>query len=137
MSKRSADCSEMALAIDLWESIFTPGTTPSLVIATHVSFAALLVTLIALLVATKNIHFVVLTVLASGLWVAITWFITELKLEKERQERAKMEEEGGNKQNVKQNAQTDPKCDQVTKSTSKPVQTRITTNPVRRQSRKT
>ncbi|KAF5094041.1 hypothetical protein D0Z00_003730 [Geotrichum galactomycetum] len=71
---------------DLWNSILTPGTTPALIKATHFSFAALLTTLAFLLVATKNIHFVFLTIIASGLWAAITWFIKEVELEKQRQQ---------------------------------------------------
>ncbi|TLD22728.1 hypothetical protein PspLS_07396 [Pyricularia sp. CBS 133598] len=77
---------------DLWESIFTPGPTPSLLIATNASFAALQVVLFALLVATYSIHFVVLSGLCGGLWWAINWFAREVKeaqrleqLEKQRQ----------------------------------------------------
>ncbi|TLS28902.1 hypothetical protein PpBr36_00367 [Pyricularia pennisetigena] len=77
---------------DLWESIFTPGPTPSLLIATNVSFAALQVVLFALLVATYSVHFVVLSGLCGGLWWAINWFAREVKeaqrleqLEKQRQ----------------------------------------------------
>ncbi|KAH8837378.1 hypothetical protein MCOR27_004892 [Pyricularia oryzae] len=77
---------------DLWESIFTPGPTPSLLIATNVSFAALQVVLFALLIATYSIHFVVLSGLCGGLWWAINWFAREVKeaqrleqLEKQRQ----------------------------------------------------
>lgn len=48
---------------DLWESIFTPGPTPSLLIATNVSFFFLQIVLGALLVATYSVHFVVLSIL--------------------------------------------------------------------------
>ncbi|KAK7205897.1 ER protein Pkr1-domain-containing protein [Myxozyma melibiosi] len=72
---------------DLWESIFTPGTTPTLVKATHYSFAALVVTLVTLCVSTLNKHFFFLTAIALGLWAGITWFITEL--EKLKEEMAK------------------------------------------------
>lgn len=75
----------MAFVTDLWESIFTPGVTPSLIVATHASFAALLITLIGLLFATHNIHFIILTVLASSLWAAITWFIKEVEANKNSQ----------------------------------------------------
>ncbi|KAF5092212.1 hypothetical protein D0Z03_002975 [Geotrichum reessii] len=80
-------------AQDLWTSILTPGTTPALVKATHFSFAALLATLAFLLVATRNIHFVFLTLIASGLWAAITWFIKEVELEKQRQQQLKEAEQ--------------------------------------------
>ncbi|KAH9909164.1 ER protein Pkr1-domain-containing protein [Xylariomycetidae sp. FL2044] len=64
---------------DLWESIFTPGPTPTLLIATNVSFACLQVVLLALLIATYSIHFVILSFLCGGLWWAINWFAAELQ----------------------------------------------------------
>lgn len=64
---------------DLWESIFTPGPTPSLLIATNVTFASLQVVLFALLLATYSIHFVILSCLSAGLWWAINWFARELQ----------------------------------------------------------
>lgn len=64
----------------LWESIFQPGTTPQLVIATHVSFVALLCTLGWLIHATKgNPHFYALFLIALCLWASVIWFIQELK----------------------------------------------------------
>lgn len=67
----------MDFASKLWDSVFTPGTTPTLVKATHASFIALEATLVFMLVATKSLHFVALLILATGLWLAITWFIQE------------------------------------------------------------
>lgn len=64
---------------DLWESIFTPGPTPSLLIATNVTFAALQFVLAALLLATYSIHFIILSFLCAGLWWAINWFARELQ----------------------------------------------------------
>lgn len=64
---------------NLWSSVFTPGTTPTLLIATNVSFGALQVILFGLLVATYSIHFAILSVLCGGLWWSINWFATELK----------------------------------------------------------
>ncbi|KAG6018306.1 hypothetical protein E4U41_003985 [Claviceps citrina] len=64
--------------IDLWESIFTPGPTPTILRATNLSFGALQLVLLALLFATGSIHFVVLSVLCAGLWWAINWFAREL-----------------------------------------------------------
>lgn len=84
-------------AQDLWSSILTPGTSPALIKATHFSFAALLATLLFLLVATKNIHFVFLTTIALGLWAAITWFIKEVELEKQRQQQLQSKEEQAEK----------------------------------------
>lgn len=66
--------------VALWESIFQPGTTPQLIIATHVSFIALLSTLAWLIYATSgNLHFYALFTIALLLWLAIIWFIQELK----------------------------------------------------------
>lgn len=64
---------------ELWESIFTPGTTPTLLIATNATFAALQVVLGALLIATYSIHFVILSFLSAGLWYAINWFAREVQ----------------------------------------------------------
>lgn len=71
---------------DLWESIFTPGPTPTLLIATNVTFAALQIVLAGLLVATYSIHFLILSVLSGGLWAAINWFATELKEHQQQEE---------------------------------------------------
>ncbi|KAI5807621.1 ER protein Pkr1-domain-containing protein [Peziza echinospora] len=75
---------------DLWSSVFTPGTTPALLLATNGSFALLQCTLIALLFATHSIHFVVLNCLAAGLWAAINWFVKELEEFKRSEEQAKL-----------------------------------------------
>jgi len=63
---------------ELWESIYTPGPTPTLVAATNAAFAALQLVLLLLLVATWSIHFLILSFLSAGLWWGITWFVTEL-----------------------------------------------------------
>lgn len=63
----------------LFESIFTPGPTHTLLVATNVSFACLQVTLLALLIATYSIHFAVLSFLSAGLWWSINWFVSELR----------------------------------------------------------
>lgn len=64
----------------LWQSVFQPGTTPQLIIATHLSFTALVTTLAWLIYATSgNIHFIVLLCISLCLWAAVTWFIQELK----------------------------------------------------------
>lgn len=64
---------------NLWESVFTPGTTPTLLIATNVTFGALQVVLFGLLIATYSIHFAILSVLCGGLWFSINWFARELQ----------------------------------------------------------
>ena len=73
---------------NLWNSIFTPGATPTLVVATNVTFAALQVLLLALLIATYSIHFAILSVLCGGLWWSINWFATELKAAQAKEDEA-------------------------------------------------
>jgi hypothetical protein len=73
----------------LWDSIFTPGPTPTLLIATNATFGALQLVLFALLLATYSVHFVVLSVLSAGLWWAINWFAAELNAAKAREEAEK------------------------------------------------
>jgi hypothetical protein len=74
---------------DLWESIFTPGPTPTLLIATNASFAALQLLFLALLVATYSIHFVILSLLTGGLWWGINWFAREIQAAQAKEEEAK------------------------------------------------
>lgn len=81
---------------DLWQSIFTAGPTPTLLLATNVTFACLQLVLLALLVATYSIHFVILSFISAGLWWSINWFASELQAvqaeeeakEKERQQQS-------------------------------------------------
>ncbi|KAL7900012.1 ER protein Pkr1 domain-containing protein [Trichoderma sp. SZMC 28014] len=80
--------------VELWEGIFTPGPTPTILKATNVSFAALQIVLLSLLFATYSVHFVVLSVLCGGLWWSINWFARELKIAQAAEaERKKKEEE--------------------------------------------
>jgi hypothetical protein len=83
--------------VDLWESIFTPGPTSTLLQAANVTFAALQVVLLVLLIGTYSIHFVVLSVLCAGLWWSINWFAAELKVvqEQEKAEKARKAAEEG------------------------------------------
>lgn len=73
----------------LWESIFTPGPTPTLLVATNASFAALQALLFAMLLATKSIHFIILSILCGGLWWAINWFAAEIRAAQAKEEEAK------------------------------------------------
>ncbi|RMZ82330.1 hypothetical protein DV738_g1745, partial [Chaetothyriales sp. CBS 135597] len=59
--------------ISLWESVFTPGPTPTLLRATNATFASLQVLLLVLLVSTYSYHFLILSFLSGGLWWAINW----------------------------------------------------------------
>ncbi|KAM0743313.1 hypothetical protein ACQRIT_003490 [Beauveria bassiana] len=70
--------------VELWESIFVPGPTPTILRATNATFAALQLTLFALLVGTYSIHFVILSILSAGLWWSINWFAAELQAAKAR-----------------------------------------------------
>ena len=74
---------------DLWESIFTPGPTPTLLIATNASFAALQLLFFALFVGTYSIHFVILSFLTGGLWYGINWFAKEIRIAQKAEEEAK------------------------------------------------
>lgn len=78
--------------VSLWESIFTPGPTPVLLVATNATFAALQLVFFSLLIATYSLHFVVLSFLCGGLWWAINWFAAEVnKLKEEEEARKKAE----------------------------------------------
>lgn len=76
-------------AQNLWESIFTPGPTPTLLVATNVTFASLQLVLLALLLATYSIHFVILSFISAGLWWSINWFAAELRVAQAKEEREK------------------------------------------------
>ena len=83
---------------NLWGSVFTPGPTPTLLIATNVTFAALQALLAALLIATYSIHFAILSVLCGGLWFSINWFANELvqaQAKEEEAERLRKKGRGG------------------------------------------
>lgn len=82
---------------DLFQSIFTPGPTPTLIVATNATFGALQGLLGLLLVATKSIHFVILSVLCAGLWWAINWFATELQASKATYEQTARQSAGSSR----------------------------------------
>ena len=74
---------------NLWLSIFEAGPTPTLLVATNASFAALQLLFFALLIATNSIHFYILSTLCGGLWYAINWFATEIRAAQAKEEEAK------------------------------------------------
>ncbi|KAI5466422.1 ER protein Pkr1-domain-containing protein [Mariannaea sp. PMI_226] len=80
--------------VELWESIFTPGPTPTILKAANASFAALQLVLLLMLFATHSIHCVILSVLCAGLWWSINWFAAELNAAqaREREEQARLKE---------------------------------------------
>jgi ER protein Pkr1 len=73
---------------NLWESVFTPGTTPTLLLATNATFAALQTVLALLLIFAYSVHFVVLSGLCAGLWWSINWFAEELRKADQAEEEA-------------------------------------------------
>ncbi|KAK9421019.1 putative V-type ATPase assembly factor pkr1 [Seiridium unicorne] len=107
---------------EIWNSIFTPGTTPTLLLATNVTFAALQVVLFTLLLATSSIHFVILSFICGGLWAAINWFATELKKEQAKEAERKAQEEAKARQNADDSDDTEVEAvDSKTKSSVAPV----------------
>ena len=78
---------------DLFQSIFTPGPTHSLVVATNVAFAALQLVLLLLLIATYSVHFLILSFLSASLWWGINWFVNEINIQKALEEERKQLEE--------------------------------------------
>ncbi|CCH43916.1 V-type ATPase assembly factor PKR1 [Wickerhamomyces ciferrii] len=68
----------MSFITDLWTSIFTAGTTPTLIIATHGTFALLVLTLTVFVFLSRSIHLINLLVISILLWATLTWFIAEL-----------------------------------------------------------
>ncbi|RFU75811.1 pkr1 [Trichoderma arundinaceum] len=81
--------------VELWEGIFTPGPTPTILKATNITFAALQVVLLSLLFATYSVHFVVLSVLCGGLWWSINWFAHELRIAQALEDEKKKKQEKG------------------------------------------
>ena len=63
----------------LFNSIFTPGPTPVLLLATNISFGGLQLVLALLLIFTRSVHFAILSLLSGGLWWAINWFAAEIR----------------------------------------------------------
>ncbi|KAL6930397.1 hypothetical protein ACO0R3_003515 [Hanseniaspora guilliermondii] len=61
------------------DSIFQPGTNKGLLICTHVSFVALIITLSSLVYISKyNIHYINLLIISILLYITVNWFIIEL-----------------------------------------------------------
>ncbi|UKZ79525.1 hypothetical protein TrVFT333_007281 [Trichoderma virens FT-333] len=79
--------------VELWDGIFTPGPTPTILKATNITFAALQVVLLSLLFATYSVHFVVLSVLCGGLWWSINWFARELRIAQALEEEKKQKQQ--------------------------------------------
>lgn len=82
-----------SFAVDLWESVFTPGPTPAVLRAANASFAALQLVLAALLAATASPHFAALSVLCAGLWWSVNWFAAELAVAQQQQQRQQLRDD--------------------------------------------
>jgi len=100
---------------ELWESVFTPGTTPTLILATHVTFAFLVTTLSIFVFLSKSIHLINLLVISLLLWGTLTWFISELDKVKENEQNAE-----GNKKDAPETT-TKSTSSASTTSSEKPV----------------
>lgn len=87
-----------SFVVDLWESIFTPGPTSTLLRAANVTFGALQLVLLSLLIGTHSIHFVVLSILCAGLWWSINWFAAELMIAQEREKAEKARAEAAERE---------------------------------------
>lgn len=74
---------------ELWKSIFAESPTPTLLVATNVTFAALQLVLGGLLFATNSVHFYILSFLSGGLWLSINWFAAEVIAGNEKEAEAK------------------------------------------------
>ncbi|KAL9050846.1 MAG: hypothetical protein Q9162_006390 [Coniocarpon cinnabarinum] len=96
---------------ELWNSIFTPGPTPTLLIATNVTFGALLFLLLCLLIVTWSIHFLILSILSASLWAAINWFAREVNLAHAREEYLLAKD--SNTAKVKPDATSDQSVDEM------------------------
>jgi hypothetical protein len=80
----------------LWDSVFTSGPTPTLLLATNATFFLLQITLALLLALTYSFHFAILSVICGGLWWSINWFAAEVAaVRAEEEEKAKVEKEKG------------------------------------------
>ncbi|VEU21695.1 DEKNAAC102277 [Brettanomyces naardenensis] len=72
----------MSFVEDLWKSVFEPGTNPTLIRATHVSFVMLVLSLSWMIYTTGSIHFINLLIISLLLWASVTWFVSEIQKEK-------------------------------------------------------
>ncbi|KAF4455062.1 hypothetical protein F53441_2501 [Fusarium austroafricanum] len=97
--------------VKLWEDIFTPGPTPTILKAANASFAALQTVLFCLLLATYNIHCVILSILCAGLWWSVNWFAAELAIaqreQREKEKKEKQQQQGETLGNNEDDSETE------------------------------
>ncbi|OBA27733.1 Pkr1-domain-containing protein [Hanseniaspora valbyensis NRRL Y-1626] len=78
-SEKKTETNTLASGNGLVASIFQPGANKTLLICTHLSFVALIITLSTLVYISKyNIHYINLLVIAICLYSTVNWFIIEL-----------------------------------------------------------
>ncbi|KAF4500663.1 PKR1 [Fusarium agapanthi] len=118
-----------SFVVKLWEDIFTPGPTPTILKAANASFAALQTVLFCLLLATYNIHCVILSILCGGLWWSVNWFAAELAIA-QREQREKEEKEKQQQKEVSVNDGEDSETEVETTVPSKPSPVAATTSDV-------
>lgn len=101
----------MAFFTELWELVFTPGTSPALLKATHASFVLLLLSLGFLVYLTGLIHYINLFVIASLLYGTVIWFVNELQQAKLKNNEELGSEAAGETPKTEQTASTSDKAD--------------------------
>mmetsp|Transcript_8526 Transcript_8526/g.10629 ORF Transcript_8526/g.10629 Transcript_8526/m.10629 type:complete len:127 (+) Transcript_8526:3141-3521(+) len=119
----------MSFFVELWESVFTPGTTPALIKATHASFIMLIISLLFLIYLSGSIHFINLLVIALMLYGSVIWFINELNQAKLKDNAALEKEDGSSEKEVKGSSDkdvaneklTEAKTTSASKGISKPI----------------
>lgn len=87
----------MAFITELWQSVFTPGTSPALMKALHATFIMLFISLFWLIYVTRSIHYINLLVIALLLYVSVLWFVKELEQAKLKTNEELLQEGEGEK----------------------------------------
>ncbi|KAJ2236882.1 hypothetical protein IWW45_001432 [Coemansia sp. RSA 485] len=78
---------------DVVNSIFEPGVNRGVLVVMNAAFAGLFLILFYLLFATRfNIHVCALTLIATGLFVSIQWFVRELAVSKNKSQNKNKDE---------------------------------------------
>lgn len=113
----------MSFLVELWNSILTPGTTPTLILSTHVTFALLVITLTIFVFLTKSIHLINLLVLSILLWGTLTWFINEIN-KQEISSEEKVDEHSKTEQNIEKPKVSSGAQKKETTESKKPIQRR-------------
>lgn len=81
---RLDDYRTMSFFVELWHSVFEPGTNSALLTATHGSFILLFISLSWMIYTTHSIHFINLLIISLLLYISVIWFVSELKKTKLR-----------------------------------------------------